>query len=84
MRLSTLGLDIVLALSTGSALAAEPLQLLFQDRPPYYTSNTDGSKGGLVSGPVEQALIKAGIPFTWVHSSGKGQIESVRRGGEAV
>jgi len=83
MRLSTLGLAVVLAVST-TAFAAEPLQLLFQDRPPYYTSNTDGTKGGLVSGPVEKALTRAGIPFTWVHSSGKGQIETVRRGGEVV
>jgi len=83
MRLSTMGLVLVLTVST-TAFAAEPLQLLYQDRPPYYTSNNDGAKGGLVSGPVEQALKAAGIPFTWVHSSGKGQIETVRRGGEAV
>ena len=83
MRLSTLSLVLLLTVST-TAFAAEPLQLLYQDRPPYYVSNADGSKGGLVSGPVEKALKAAGIPFTWVARSGKGQMAAIRRGGAAV
>lgn len=73
-----------LAGGIGPAAADSPLSLLYQDRPPYYVTNPDGSVGGLVSGPVATALRKAEIPFEWKVRPGKRQIETIRKNRAAV
>ncbi len=61
-----------------SGAADAPLQLLYQDRLPYYTTAADGSVGGLVAGPVSKALRRAGIAVSWKVRPGKRQIETIR------
>jgi len=63
-----------------SAAGDPPLQLLYADRAPYYITQANGMVGGLVSGPVREALTKAGIAFEWVVQPGKRQIETIRKG----
>ena len=52
--------------------------------PPYYVTNTDGSVGGLVAGPVREAFDDAGISVAWKIRPGKRQIETIRQNRTAV
>lgn len=75
---------IALTADVGAGAAAEPLDILYQDRPPYYVTDVDGTIGGLVAGPVREALEKAGIAATWKVRPGKRQIETIRQNREAA
>lgn len=68
--------------ASASAPAMEPpLELIYADRAPYYVTKADGSVGGLVAGPVSEALKRAKIPVRWLVRPGKRQIETIRKGG---
>ena len=59
----------VLALLPGTAArasGAEPLSVLYNERPPYLVSGAGGEVTGLTADPVSYALRKANIPFKWV------------------
>jgi polar amino acid transport system substrate-binding protein len=76
---------IVLAFSMPFGASAEDrLKLLYEDRPPYYFTGTDGRIGGLAIDPVKAALAKAGISPDWRVSSAKRQIASIRADREPV
>lgn len=57
---------------------AETLRIVYQDRLPYYVIDRHGSIGGLVAGPIAQALKKAGIQAQWEKSPAKRQLETIR------
>jgi polar amino acid transport system substrate-binding protein len=45
--------------------AAEPISILYAERPPFNVTLSDGSVGGSVGTPAANALRAAGIAFTW-------------------
>ncbi len=61
-------------------MRAEPLSLLYDIRPPYYTRDKDGQIGGLVAGLVDRAFVEAGIEVTWERLRFNRQIESIATG----
>lgn len=58
-------LPALLALGTAGARDAEPLKVLYNERPPYMVAK-DGEVTGLTADAAAYALRKAGIPFQWV------------------
>lgn len=68
---------------SGPGIAAD-IEVLYQDRPPYYLTNEDGSPGGLVAGPVAEALAAAGIDAHWSDRPSKRQMEAVKANRTAV
>lgn len=85
-RLNALALAGLLVLARGSAsLGADvPLDILYQDRPPYYVTTAHGIVTGLVAGPVREALDRAAIATTWKVRPGKRQIETIRQNTRAI
>lgn len=67
-----------------AAEASDRLTVLYEDRPPYYITNTDGSVGGVVLAPVSAALDAASIEADWVVRSFKRQIEEIKRDANPV
>lgn len=55
-----------LLLSGWTLPAEEPLQVFYNERPPYQVTSVTGTVSGLTADPVAYALQKAGIAFTWV------------------
>ena len=47
----------------------ETLKLLFEIRHPLSYRDVDGQLGGILITPIAQAMVKAGIPFTWVEKN---------------
>jgi uncharacterized protein (TIGR02285 family) len=58
---------------------AQPLQILYSVRPPYYIVEENGNFSGLVSGPVFETLKQAGIKSDWKVLSPKRQLEAIRQ-----
>lgn len=65
------------SLVIGIAQAAEPVTLLFNERPPYLMVNSDGSASGLTGSPAAKAFKAAGIPVNWTQLSTKRQIQTL-------
>ncbi len=63
---------------------ADPLKILYSERPPYYVKKEDGTIGGLVSGPVYHILNQVGIETEWLVTSSKRQLETIRHNRAAV
>jgi polar amino acid transport system substrate-binding protein len=59
-------LFLALFTQTGFAPGKEPLQVYYNERPPYLVPHADGSVSGLTADPAAYALRRAGIAFTWV------------------
>lgn len=84
------GRCILATVFVAGTLAAAPVQgsdsltLLYQDRPPYYITNPDGSIGGVVAGRVSRSLQAAGIKAEWKVRPGKRQIETIRHNRGAI
>jgi len=56
-----------LLLAAARALAAEePLQVFYNERPPYMVQDAEGRVTGLTADPTAYALKKAGVVHTWV------------------
>ncbi|MBI2381381.1 MAG: hypothetical protein HYV16_11570 [Gammaproteobacteria bacterium] len=55
-----------LSLWTLAAHAAEPINLHFNERPPYLVSGQGGAVTGLTADRAAEAFRQAGIPFAWV------------------
>jgi len=70
--------------TSGSVWGNEKLQILYEDRPPYYVTENDDSVSGIVLTPVALALKKAGIDFEWVIRSSKRQIVEVKNNRRAI
>jgi len=62
----------------------ETLKLLFEIRHPLSYRDVDGQLGGILITPIAQAMAKAGIPFTWVETPFKRQINLVEKNDEAL
>lgn len=62
----------------------EALKLLFEIRQPLAHRDEDGQLGGILITPIAQAMVKAGIPFTWVETPFKRQINLVEKNDEAL
>ena len=75
---------IVGTLAAAPGFAADAITLLYQDRPPYYITNPDGSIGGVVAGRVARALKSVRIQAAWKVRPGKRQIETIRHNRAAV
>jgi polar amino acid transport system substrate-binding protein len=65
-----------------SVAHAEGLKILYEDRPPYYLTNDDGTVDGLVSGRVDEALRKSNIAAVWLIRPSNRQIYTIKRGVE--
>ncbi|WP_342131298.1 substrate-binding periplasmic protein [Hydrogenophaga sp. OTU3427] len=53
------------AWAAGVGTPAEPLRLLYQERPPYTALRPDGTVEGLLATPLNQALQRAGVAHRW-------------------
>ena len=84
MRTFVVSIITCLMMSLASAAHGEALKILYEDRPPYYVTDDDGSVGGVVSARVDQALRKAAIAAVWLHRPSKRQIAAVKRGVDKV
>ncbi len=73
--LSSLFFTLLFA-STGHA--AEPLALLYYDRPPYMIATANGQVSGLSASPSAAALKAAGIPFGWNKVASQRIIDLIR------
>lgn len=79
-------LPVGLALAVAPAWPADwgtpatPLQLHYQERPPYTQRNSDGSVRGLLATPVSAALTRAGIAWRWVQTPAQRQLAIVQNG----
>ncbi len=56
----------------------EPLQVLYNPRPPYMVPTADGEVTGLTADAAAYALRKAGIPFRWVEVPSTRQLFMIR------
>ena len=68
----------VAAVVVSQAAAAETLRILYEDRPPYYVTHADGTVGGIVGGPVGEALHDAHIVHEWVIMPSSRQLFTIR------
>jgi len=67
-----------------AASAEDRLELLYEDRPPYYITDKSGQISGLAIDPVAAALTKAGISPDWRVTSAKRQIAAIQANREPV
>lgn len=59
-------LSAVCLLLAGTLYADEPIDLYYNERPPYLVSAPDGSVSGLTATPAAEAFRDAGIAFQWI------------------
>lgn len=60
------GLSVACLLVAGPLHAEEPLDLYYNERPPYLVSALDGSVSGLTATPAAESFREAGIAFQWM------------------
>ena len=61
-----LGYVLVLVLTySASAAAAEVVQILYHERPPFHSTAPDGSVIGFLVGPTEAVFRRANVQFRW-------------------
>lgn len=60
--------------------AAQPLRLLFQERPPYTSVRADGQVSGLLGTPLQDAMHRAGVVFRWEAMPSQRQLLLVQTG----
>jgi polar amino acid transport system substrate-binding protein len=58
----------------------QPLRLLYQERPPYTTLGPGGRMEGLLVGPLQQALERAGLSYRWEQFPSQRQLLLVQTG----
>ena len=58
--------------------AADPLDVLYSPRPPYYTVDAHGTVDGIVAGPAKQAFEEAGLETLWSRVSFNRQIQMIQ------
>ena len=75
-----------LARASGDGAAPLPsVDLLYQDRPPYYLPQPGGqAPTGLVIAPLRRALDRSGLPHRWVLTPAVRQLLMVENGGQLV
>lgn len=61
---SPAGCGLLLSLAA-TCRAAEPITLLYNERPPYLVTEADGAVSGLTATPATRALRAAGLDFVW-------------------
>jgi polar amino acid transport system substrate-binding protein len=67
-----------------TALASDVLKLMFEIRQPLSYRDDEGKLTGMLITPVTQAMTKAGIPFVWVETPFKRQLNLVEANDEAL
>lgn len=78
VRMPWLGLLLLAA----QVVAAQPLTVYYNERPPYAVTQPDGQVHGLTATPAAQALRSAGIEFRWTALPATRQIATIRDGRE--
>lgn len=73
---------LALGLLAGAAigLAAQPLTLHYQERPPYSSTGLDGLPQGLLVAPLKRALEAAGIAHRWASTPSQRQMALIQHG----
>ncbi|WP_158089421.1 substrate-binding periplasmic protein [Magnetofaba australis] len=66
------------------ARAADTLELLVFERPPYYVKQLDGSMGGLVAGRAGEALRRAGVTPIWKEVASNRHLSKIKRNRKAA
>lgn len=74
------GLALALSVACVSAQPAMPLQMHYQERPPYSATSASGEPVGLLIEPLKRALQLAGIPYAWVRTPSQRQLVLVQQG----
>ena len=62
------------------AVAAQPLTLHYQDRPPFSSIGPDGQPQGLLLVPLKRALAQAGIDYRWSNTPSQRQLALIQQG----
>jgi len=70
---------VALTITLTPAARGEVLKILYENRPPYYEINDDGSVGGIISGRIDSTFRKAGIAIDWIHQPWNRQIATIKR-----
>ena len=68
-----------ISLCSCPAQAEESLKILFEIREPFAYKNPQGKITGVLAETVKRALIKAKIPFEWVETPFKRQLNVIER-----
>lgn len=74
------GLALALSVACVRAQPAMPLQMHYQERPPYSATGTSGEPVGLLIEPLKRALQRAGIAHAWVRTPSQRQLVLVQQG----
>lgn len=74
------GLALALSVACVRAQPAMPLQMHYQERPPYSATGASGEPVGLLIEPLKRALQRAAIPHAWVRTPSQRQLVLVQQG----
>lgn len=57
---------LALLIAPTSSLTADPIRILYDERPPYMSSDGMGGVRGLTADVITHAMKRAGVPYQWV------------------
>lgn len=84
MKACILAILLALLIEPTDGFAAEPIRILYDERPPYMSEDGMGGVRGLTADVIIHAMKRAGVPYQWVLIPSPRQLLMVRNDGGRV